>query len=409
MIIFIIQDFKMKKTITLLALVFCLYGKAQNEYLAIVNSANCSFNKFDSISNVHWILDNSSTIDENNHRYFFIGSPPNNTPSSLYIINTLTGGVISSYKMISSSTDSLLIGLEYDNGSDTLYGLLEADTLKKSYFVWIDLTNGAIHIISDLPGQYFGIGSSTYDKNHHRYFYSDGAKQYVIDARTGNVIFSYPSTPYNYLIKYNNSTDKLYGLSQPIAQQWEFDSITVSTGVAHDIATMPFQYIVSMPVIKAVNETHGKYICVGQTAGINRLCTIDINTGNVVYQPIDSIIGNNDNLIEFQYDNIQDTLFALHWGTYPTCADCAGIGQFVKSYIEQITIYPNPTQTNFTIETNNTNKQTLQIFDVNGKLVLSQSITGKTNIDATNLAEGVYNLSLINQNDVANKRLVIVR
>ncbi|HXU26715.1 MAG TPA: T9SS type A sorting domain-containing protein, partial [Bacteroidia bacterium] len=75
----------------------------------------------------------------------------------------------------------------------------------------------------------------------------------------------------------------------------------------------------------------------------------------------------------------------------------------------QINIYPNPTSTNFTIETNNTDKQTLQLFDVNGKLVLSQIINGKTNVDASNLAEGVYNLSLINSSGIANKRLVIVR
>ncbi|HXD92707.1 MAG TPA: T9SS type A sorting domain-containing protein [Bacteroidia bacterium] len=75
----------------------------------------------------------------------------------------------------------------------------------------------------------------------------------------------------------------------------------------------------------------------------------------------------------------------------------------------QVNIYPNPTQNNFTIETSTTDKQTLQIFDVNGKLVLSQTINGKTNIDASHFAEGVYNLSLTGQSDVVNKRLVIVR
>ena len=54
-------------------------------------------------------------------------------------------------------------------------------------------------------------------------------------------------------------------------------------------------------------------------------------------------------------------------------------------------------------------KQTLQLFDVNGKIVLSQTLNGKTNIDATNLAEGVYNLNLISLSGVVNKRLVIVR
>jgi hypothetical protein len=75
----------------------------------------------------------------------------------------------------------------------------------------------------------------------------------------------------------------------------------------------------------------------------------------------------------------------------------------------QATIYPNPTSTNFVIETTSTDKQTLQVFDVNGKLVLTQTINSKTNIDASNLPEGVYNLSLQNANGVTNKRLVIVR
>ena len=86
----------------------------------------------------------------------------------------------------------------------------------------------------------------------------------------------------------------------------------------------------------------------------------------------------------------------------------AGINKIIDIN-NQIVIYPNPTQTNFTIETTSTDKQTLQIFDVNGKLVLLQTINGKANIDASNLAEGVYNLSLINPSSVVNKRLVIVR
>ena len=81
----------------------------------------------------------------------------------------------------------------------------------------------------------------------------------------------------------------------------------------------------------------------------------------------------------------------------------------IKNNIAKISVYPNPSNGLFVVEPNSTDKQTLQIFDVNGKLVLSQTITGKANIDASNLAEGVYNLSLINTNGVVNKRLVIVR
>ena len=85
----------------------------------------------------------------------------------------------------------------------------------------------------------------------------------------------------------------------------------------------------------------------------------------------------------------------------------AGIEYYANNV--QASIYPIPANNSFTIELNTSNKQTLQLFDVNGKLVLSQTINGKANIDASNLAEGVYNLSLINPSGVANKRLVIVR
>jgi len=89
------------------------------------------------------------------------------------------------------------------------------------------------------------------------------------------------------------------------------------------------------------------------------------------------------------------------------CDSTLSINQFENN--NQVNIYPNPTSNNFIIETTYTDKQTLQLFDVNGKLVLTQTINGKTNIDASNLAEGVYNLSLINAIGVVNKRLVIVR
>jgi sugar lactone lactonase YvrE len=75
----------------------------------------------------------------------------------------------------------------------------------------------------------------------------------------------------------------------------------------------------------------------------------------------------------------------------------------------QVNIYPNPNNGTFVIEPNDITNQTIQMYDVNGKLVLSQSINGKTSIDASGLNEGVYNLSIISNNGIVNKRLVIVR
>ncbi|HXU26813.1 MAG TPA: T9SS type A sorting domain-containing protein, partial [Bacteroidia bacterium] len=74
-----------------------------------------------------------------------------------------------------------------------------------------------------------------------------------------------------------------------------------------------------------------------------------------------------------------------------------------------IKIYPNPAQNNFVIETNINEKQNIMVFDINGKLVLSQTINGTTNIDASNFGAGVYNISILNSTGVTNRRLIIVK
>lgn len=72
-------------------------------------------------------------------------------------------------------------------------------------------------------------------------------------------------------------------------------------------------------------------------------------------------------------------------------------------------IYPNPAQNNFTIETSTNEKQTISVFDINGNLILSQTITGTTNIDAGNFNAGVYNISITSSTGRLNKRLIIIK
>jgi hypothetical protein len=91
----------------------------------------------------------------------------------------------------------------------------------------------------------------------------------------------------------------------------------------------------------------------------------------------------------------------------PNTIICEGIEQFANN--NQVKIYPNPAQKKITIETNTNEKQTLQIFDVAGNLVLTQTINGKTTIDAGNLSEGVYYINISGIRGTVNKRLVIVK
>lgn len=74
------------------------------------------------------------------------------------------------------------------------------------------------------------------------------------------------------------------------------------------------------------------------------------------------------------------------------------------------TLYPNPTNGTFTVELNTKEKQSLQVFDIRGQMVLSQTIeNGKATIDANYLAAGIYNISIKGNDTVSNKKLVIVK
>jgi len=91
-----------------------------------------------------------------------------------------------------------------------------------------------------------------------------------------------------------------------------------------------------------------------------------------------------------------------------TYVEPLGINQ-LNAANNKINIYPNPAQNNFTIQTSNNQKQNVELYDVNGRVVLSQAITGTTVIDASNLISGVYNISITNNAGIVNKRLVIVK
>jgi hypothetical protein len=110
---------------------------------------------------------------------------------------------------------------------------------------------------------------------------------------------------------------------------------------------------------------------------------------NAVCLKVTTQLGCVDSICKNVYENIQ------------------GINKYSNG--PELTVYPNPAQNNFTIQTTSTEKLTLEMFDVNGRLVLSQNINGTTNIDATNIVAGVYNINLTSAYGLSNKRLVIVK
>ena len=73
-------------------------------------------------------------------------------------------------------------------------------------------------------------------------------------------------------------------------------------------------------------------------------------------------------------------------------------------------VYPNPNIVNFSIEAQSTltNVQYM-IYDINGKLVLSQVLDNIATINASELSNGIYNICIISEEGTINKRVVIAK
>ena len=74
---------------------------------------------------------------------------------------------------------------------------------------------------------------------------------------------------------------------------------------------------------------------------------------------------------------------------------------------EMLLAYPNPNNGVFIIETNSTEKQTLQISDITGKIVLSQYINSKITIDVNDLDNGIYFVQLKTNNNISTQRIIV--
>ncbi|MEP7168905.1 MAG: T9SS type A sorting domain-containing protein [Bacteroidota bacterium] len=295
--------------------------------------------------------------------------------------------------------------MEYDNNSDTLYGLFQDGATLNWYFAWIDYTNGFVHPKYSQQATTFGIGTTTYDKNHHRYFYSMGNTQYVLDAHTGQVIYSYVFPYYYYDLKYNNSDDKLYCISNPVnSLTYEFDTVEIATGILHTISNMPFHYSVGTPMLKAIDEINGRYFCVaGLTNTDWQLYTINIQNGSVIYSPFDTLLGNQHNLIELHYDNVLDTLYALYWGqnielTIPE----------INGELPLINIYPNPSSGFITLTHNVTTKLEIEIHNIIGELIYkSTSKNQRITIDLSLKPKGIYFVKAFDGEKSYCKKLIV--
>ena len=84
-----------------------------------------------------------------------------------------------------------------------------------------------------------------------------------------------------------------------------------------------------------------------------------------------------------------------------------GMANAKKLTADNVNIYPNPNNGTFTIETNTNEKQIVQIFDITGKIVVSQNINGKTNFDASNFENGIYFIQVQTNNSNYTQKIIV--
>ena len=92
-----------------------------------------------------------------------------------------------------------------------------------------------------------------------------------------------------------------------------------------------------------------------------------------------------------------------------SCNDCAivNVEEFNNDKTNP-TVYPNPATNNFTVNLGNDEKANIQLFNIVGQQVYSETFTVSTNVSVANLHSGVYMLK-INQNGKAYTTKVVVK
>ena len=160
-----------------------------------------------------------------------------------------------------------------------------------------------------------------------------------------------------------------------------------------------------------------------QVSGMQQLHSLDYSGESVDLSQVSGLADgtyrlgvwvNSDNGVPSPPDNVNDNAGLLQsnagtdQGSIINFSSAAGIKQVFMN--EQVSVYPNPANNSFNVSVTGNSKQVnVCVYDINGKMVLSQIINGKTSIDTSHLIDGVYNVSIANSEGVVNKRLVIAK
>lgn len=296
---------------------------AQFEYLATLNYTNLALSQLKNIPGVTYI-EGTGAYDTNHQRYFFIGIPATSGVAQLYTINAVTGATISSPNAPAGNIGGNIYGLEYDKATDTLY-CLYGDLSGNAYFAWVDPPTGTIHPIQAIPN-FQGYLESAFDTRDHRYIANGGGVLLLINASTGAVLYNSPNPNVDNIV-FDNLTGQLYGIDYS-GPNPTFDSVSPTTGTKYQLSSLPSMSYLQIGAF-TIDEQNAKFIVVSSnttspTCILTTIYTLDIPTGAIVSRmpypyAQNASAPNDENLIDFCFDNKRGLLYALNW--YPPNAN----------------------------------------------------------------------------------------
>lgn len=88
--------------------------------------------------------------------------------------------------------------------------------------------------------------------------------------------------------------------------------------------------------------------------------------------------------------------------TANNCASVLSTEDFINN--NAVSVYPNPSENNLTINIDNENLELINIYNVTGKLLFSEK--NKNNIDVSNLAKGLYFIDIFTENNKYSEKFL---
>jgi len=232
-------------------------------------------------------------LDTGGGRFFFVGMPSSGTDWRLYSVDTGTGAVISS-PAIDPATS--ILGLEYDDAADVLYGMRNPGDGGKQ-IVTYDPATGVATPISASISPPLGVpgGVTALDAAGHRFFFIGTPsaefvhRVYTVNTVTGAVISNPTVDPATSILglEYDDAEGVLYALRNPGDGGKQLVRLDPATGAATVVSASIAPPLGIPGGVNALDTVGNRFFFIGVPSAESdfRIYTIDTATGAVPSNP----------------------------------------------------------------------------------------------------------------------------